>query len=160
MHPGGVTVTGLDMALVCEVAHRMRASDRAEIGALCWWGAEAPQILAEEAVRRSGFGGVVLDGAGLPQVALGAMACWPGVYSVWMFATDAWPEVWRGTLRYARQVLRPALIGAGAHRAQCFAAAEHAAAHRLLARLGFVAEGRARGFGRDGEDFVLFGAVR
>ena len=109
---------------------------------------------------RSRFGGVVLDAGGNPQAVLGALPCWPGVFSVWMFATDLWPAVWRGAVRFARDVLAPQMIAAGGHRAQCFAAAGHDDAHRLLRRLGFQAEGTARRMGRAGEDFIMFGAVR
>lgn len=148
-------VVALSEDLVRHVAERMRASDRAEIGAMSW-PAAAPADLAREACTRSRYGAVVLDDAGRPAVALGAVETWPGTFSVWLFATDAWAGCWRAAVRWLRQHLRPTLRGLGGGCAFVFAADGRAEVERMLRGLGFVRRGVVPQFGAGGERFALW----
>lgn len=144
----------LEPRYVLPVARRMRADDRAEIFATRW--DEDPARFACDVIQISRHGIVAATDAGLPAAAIGASEFWPGVWSVWMFATDDWPQVALGVTKWARRRLMPQVLKAGAHRAQCHSLESHNEAHRWLAMLGAQAEARACGLGRHGEDFITF----
>jgi hypothetical protein len=90
---------------------------------------------------------------GQPVAVCGAMEIWPGVWSVFMFATDRWPEVALSVTRWVKRHLIPALVAVGAHRAECHSIEGHHTAHRWLGLLGAHVESVARGMGKKGEDF-------
>lgn len=145
----------LEEPLVRRVAMNMRAMDRAEIYATRW--REDPADVARDSVLLSRFGFVCAsDRDGEPISAIGAAELWPTMWSVWMFATDRWPEVALAATRLVRRVLVPQLLEAGARRAECRALASHRQAHRWLKLLGARREFRVRDFGKNGEDFVSF----
>lgn len=143
----------LEPDAVARVAAAMRACDRREVAAVR--GALDPAAVAADACRWSRFGGVAWHGDE-PVAALGAVPTWPGVYAVWMFATDDWPRVAAGTTRWGLRVLKPALLAAGGHRAECRALIDHEAAQRWLRRLGFAREAVLPDCGRARETFVQF----
>ncbi len=136
------------------VARAMRAADRAEIYATRR--DEDWRALAEDAVGFSRLGAVAAAADGTPVVAAGGVECWPGLWQVWMFATPRWPEVALGMTRWARRHFAPALVAAGAHRAECRSLAGNLAAHRWLAALGAVAEACQEDYGRNRESFITF----
>ncbi len=144
----------LTVPLVLAVAERMRPLDRAEVYATRR--SEDPGELAEVAAGWSRFGAVAATPAGTPAAAIGAVELWPGVWSVWMFATAEWPAVAIAVTRYARRMLPRQLLEAGAHRAECRSLASHEAAHRWMRSIGARREGELAGYGKDGEDFVTF----
>jgi hypothetical protein len=148
-----VTIEPLALVPVRAVARGMRDADRREIFALRF--DDDADRLAKEACLFSRFGAVACwDGA--PVAVLGAAEATPGVFEVWLFATDAWPEVAVTVARWVLQVLKPALLAAGGHRAQCLSLAERHDAHRLLEHLGFVREATLKERGRAREDFHLY----
>jgi len=149
-----VRMERLGFAAVERVVRDMREADAREIWATR--AVEDPAALALEVVRWSRFGAVAVARDGTPVAAIGAVEGWPGVWQVWMFATPRWPEVALGVTRWARRVLMPALMAAGAHRAECRSLAENAGAHRWLASLGAHAEARHAGYGKRREDFITF----
>lgn len=108
---------------------------------------------------RSRFGAVAIA-RGLPTAALGACPVWPGVFSVWMFATNDWPLVAAPVTRWCHRVLKPSMLRAGGHRAECASIADHRTAHRWLERFGFKREAVMPGRGKRGETFVQFAWVR
>lgn len=144
----------LTIAATVQVALAMRAADRAEIFATRW-SADAGE-LAVEVCALSKVGAVLADEQVAPIMAVGAIEIWPGVWSVWAFATDCFGEIAIGATRYVRRQMIPALLERGAHRAECRSAASHLAAHRWLELLGARIESRHAGFGKGGEDFVSF----
>lgn len=93
---------------------------------------------------------------GAPVAVIGALETWPTVWSVWMFATDRWPEVAVDATRFARRRLAPALLELGLRRAECRSSATHHAAHRWLAHLGARREAEYPDYGRNGETFIGF----
>lgn len=149
----------LNAELVGRVAANMRAKDRAEIYATRF--REDPAEVARDCllISRLGFvGASARDGAAI--VAIGGAELWPGLWSLWMFATDRWPEVAAAATRTARRILRPALLAAGARRAECRSLASHRDAHRWLRALGARREARIPQFGKNGEDFVAYAWLR
>lgn len=137
----------------------MREADRAEIYALCWPGRDTPEHLAAEVMQLAQFGGVIYETNGCPAAVMGFTPRWPGVFDAFLFATDAWPAVWREAMRFGLRILKPAALAAGAWRAQCYSMARHHSAHRFLAHLGFRAEGQAVPYGREREAFIPFAWV-
>ncbi len=135
----------------------LRPADRAELAATLWEFDPAAIVEASAAAR---FGFVALAGDGQPVAACGAAELWPGCYQVGLFATTRWPEVAAAVTRRIRRDLIPALLAAGARRAQAMSDARHAEAHRWLRRLGARCEARLTAFGTGGEDFLLFAWTR
>lgn len=134
------------------VAAKMRDIDRREICAL--HGTDDP-VEATSLIRfLPHIGATVWRDE--PICAIGAAFMWPGVVSVFMFATDRWPEVALETTRFVRKMLLPALRDGGVHRLQCYSLAEHTEAHRWLRYLGADREAPEPEFGKNRENYLLF----
>lgn len=140
--------------LALTVASAMRAADAAEIYATRW--SEDPRPVAASVAALSRFGFVVATDAGRPAAAMGAAEAWPGMWSVWMFATDDWPQVALGATQAVKRLLIPAIVAAGAHRAECRSLISHKVAHRWLEYLGARREAVLTGYGRCQEDFIVY----
>ncbi len=138
---------------IAQVLYNLRDQDRRELAATLWR-FDSASLAAAAAEARLGF--VALAGDGAPVAVAGAAELWPGVFQVGLFATPRWREVAAGVTRAIRRDLGPALVAAGAHRAHAFSHAAHHEAHRWLLRLGACCEARLPGWGRGGEDFLLF----
>jgi hypothetical protein len=143
----------LTEASATAVARAMREADRREVFATRF--DDDPDALARELVAASRIGAVVAR-AGRPVAAMGAMECWPGLWSVWLIATDEWKSVARATTRWARHALETILPEAGAHRCECRSIADHETAHRWLVHLGAREEAVHPEFGRMRETFITF----
>lgn len=135
------------------VARRMRAIDRREVYALRW--RSDPAEFAQDIVGSCILGGIVLGKAGKPASALGGLEMWPGVWQVWMIATDNWQDVKWTTTRYAQRILSH-LVLANSHRAECHSSEEHKEAHRWLEYLGAQREGVLCRYGRKKENFYTY----
>lgn len=144
----------LDIDGLLHVARGMRACDRREIFATRF--DDDIAAIVTDLWASDPLGGIMLARDGAPVAALGASEMWPGNWSVWMFATERWPEVAAAATRFALGRLRPALLGLGAHRAECRSIDDHFVAHRWLTRLGAAAEAVYPGFGRNRETFIGF----
>ena len=129
---------------VVYVARRMRASDAEEIWPITI--AKTPEALALGAVYGVGYKFVVGSGA-VPVATWGASPTRPGVVSVWMFATDRWPEVALTVTRHIRRELMSTLIDAGYVRAECWSHANHHVAHKWLEILGAIKEATVEDYG-------------
>lgn len=129
---------------VVYVARRMRASDAEEIWPITI--AKTPEALALGAVYGVGYKFVVGSGA-VPVATWGASPTRPGVVSVWMFATDRWPEVALTVTRHIRRELMSTLIDAGYVRAECWSHANHHVAHKWLEILGAIREATVEDYG-------------
>ncbi len=136
------------------VARNMRPADRAEIFATRW--NDSAEDVAKDCTVFERFCWVAYDGD-TPCAVIGAVPMHPGVWSVFMFATNNFKNIGLGLTRFVKKVIVPALTATGAHRAECAALAEHSEAHRWLEILGARQEGGLlREYGRNGEDFVKF----
>lgn len=142
----------LDDALA--VAHALRPEDAREIRAMA--GSLDPDRLARDtlAAASAGFVAALED----EPVAVAAVA-WmlPGLATVAMWATPAWPRVAMAVTRHIRQTVTPDLVRAGMRRAEARSIDGHDVAHRWLASLGFVRECAMPDFGAGREMFHLFG---
>lgn len=134
------------------VADNMRDWDKREIYATRW--TDDPSSLADAILAGGEFGWVAGDER--PIAAFGAIPVWPGVWSVWMFATDEWPKVALGVTRFIKKVMIPAIRETGAHRAECRSHSDHLEAQRWLECLGAHKESEIPNFGREGETFYLY----
>ncbi len=143
----------LEPGLVAQVLYNLRAADRAELEATLW---RFDSARLSQAAGGARFGFVALAEDGAPVAVAGATEAWPGVFQVGLFATPRWPEVAGAVTRVLLRDLGPALVAAGAHRAHAFSHADHRQSHRWLLRLGARCEARLSGWGRHGEDFLLF----
>lgn len=130
----------------------MRAWDKREIYATRW--TDDPVHLAADAASCAPMAWII--GIDEPVVAIGARPIHPGVWSVFMFATDLWPSVALSTTRFVRRVMIPALRSTGAHRAECRSMEGHAQAQRWLERLGARREATLEGYGREGQNFHVY----
>lgn len=121
-----------------------------------------PFLLARHtlAISCSPGGFVTVAHVGRPVAALGFIEHHPGVFDVMAFATNEWPLVVKALTRFVRQELTPALVKAGAHRAQCDSHMDHTNAHRWLKALGFRAECILHRYGKDKSDFIRFTLLR
>ena len=142
---------------VVYVARNMRALDAEEIWPVTI--ARTPETLALGTVRGVGFKFVAGSG-GVPVATWGASPTRPGVVSVWMFATDRWPEVALTVTRHIRKELMPALIDAGYVRAECWSHANHHVAHKWLEILGAIKEATVEDYGPNRVPYHCFSWTR
>lgn len=143
-----------DPAAVLHVCINMRDRDRDEVYATRW--TDSPLDLAEDMTRIPGPKWVAWrEGIG-PVAAYGAMPMWPGVWSLYLFATPHFQHVAWDVTRHIRRVMMTSLSIAGAHRAEARSLSTYLEAHAWLERLGARREGELKGYGRGGEDFITF----
>ncbi|MGE5537323.1 MAG: hypothetical protein ACM30I_01805 [Gemmatimonas sp.] len=143
----------LDRDAVAFVAAHMRACDREEIFATRW--DDDASAIADETVACARFG-VVAWASGAPVAVVCAMPLWPGVWTVAMYATDAWLMVAGAVTRWIRRELMPNVAATGAHRVECRSLASHGTAHRWLERLGGRREATLTDYGRNRECFYVY----
>lgn len=136
------------------VARDMREADRREIFATRF--DEDALALAEDLMASEPVGAIVAAADGAAVAALGGIEMWPCTWSLWMFATERWPEVAKETTRFAKSVLWPALLRLGLKRGECRSAVDHETAHRWLSFLGGDVEAFYPAYGKGGETFVGF----
>lgn len=136
------------------VARNIRAIDRHELALTSAYG-EDTEAWAEQAFSCSPLAWS-LWADGHPVAVVGAGQMHPGVWQVFMFATEAWPRGGREMTRFLVRCMIPLLRACGAHRAQCLSAAAHTEAHAWLRWLGARHEATLKGYGRDGSDFLMF----
>jgi hypothetical protein len=149
-----MTLRPLNREDLIAVAETMRAADRHEVFATRF--DEDPVLLADDLLAGDPVGAVIAAADGAAVAALGGTEMWPGMWSLWMFATDRWPEVARATTRFAKCTLWPALLQLGLRRGECRSASNHAVAHRWLRHLGGVPESIHPAYGKGGECFIGF----
>ena len=92
-------------------------------------------------------------GIDLPIAAFGVAPMWPGVWSMWFFATNNLDKIGFPVTRFIIRDIIPMMWGLGAHRLECRSMEGHVEAQRWLETLGAKREGSLRAFGRNREDF-------
>ncbi len=142
-----------DQAALEYITERLREGDREEIYATRW---DQDHVkLAADTFNAGEFQWVAwVDGE--PVASIGAAPSWPGVWIVWAYGTDRWPEAALTLTKHVRRFMIPALYRAGAQRAQCFAMQSHQVACRWLERLGARPDAVLDNYGRHGQTFVLY----
>jgi hypothetical protein len=136
------------------VCANMRPADREEIMALRW--SDSVMDLAEDTMNVPGPKWVAhLEGEG-PTAVYGAAPMWPGVFSLWLYGTPHFHQVGLRLSRHIQRVMIPSLAIAGAHRAEARSLSTHTEAHGWMERLGGKPEATLKGYGKNGEDFVVY----
>jgi len=139
------------------IARRLRADDYAEIMPLTW--SRKPEDLALRTIASGGISTVALSG-GVPVSVYGAAEIRPKFWTVWMFATDRWPEVALKVTRAITRDLTPEFKRLGCSRAECWSIEGHDVAHRWLEVLGAVRECAAEDYGPDGNTYYCYSWTR
>lgn len=142
-----------DRDSLIHILANLRQADREELQATRW--DDDLTDLADTIARLPGLAWVGgLDGE--PIAAIGTVPMWKGVWNVWMFATDRFPEIGLSLTRWAKRVMVPQLIEVDAHRVECRAMASHTVARKWLEGFGGRCESTLKAYGRNGEDFCQY----
>lgn len=140
------------------IARNMRAADKEEIYATRW--SDNPNQLVDDcmAVAALPTSYTVMAGLEKPIAVLGAVEPWPGVWDVWLFATDDFKKIAFSMTKHVRKVFIPTLLERGMHRAHCRSIATHTENHEWLYNMGARQDATrpCRGWGKNGEDFLMF----
>lgn len=91
-----------------------------------------------------------------PIAAFGCSPMWPGVWSMWFFATDEIHQIGISVTKLVTRYIVPMLYEAGAHRLECRSMEGHHDAQRWLEVIGASREGTLHGYGKSGEDFHVY----
>lgn len=151
-------IRALNRADAAAVARDLRPEDAAEIWATRW-GCD-PEALAAQIADNARLGAIVAAADGAAVAVVAAIETWPGMWSVGFFATARWPEVAHEASGWIKRQLGPALIAAGARRAECHALAGRPGTRRWLEWLGAAPEASVPGFGKNGEEFIRYAWLR
>lgn len=138
---------------VFKVALNMREWDKREIYANRF--DDDPMAVARQAIQMGGDVGWV---AGLeePIAAFGCYLMWPGVWSMWLFATDDFQRIGLSVTKLVKRQILPMLWQAGAHRLEARSMDGHLDAQSWLEVIGARREATLKGYGRAGENFHVF----
>ena len=147
-------VSALRPNAVRHVIEHMREWDRREIFATKFFDREEEQLL--EAVMAAGPVSWVAYSELEPVAVFGCAPMWPGVWSMWFFATDSLHKIGLGVTKLIIRYIVPMLWEGGAHRLQCHSMEGHVEAQRWLETIGASRETTLRAFGRDGQDFHVY----
>lgn len=133
------------------IATNMRDDDKKEIYATRW--SNSPIDLARDGMQFSPWSYIVhLE---RPICAIGAAPMHPGVWAVWMFATDEFPLIGLSLTKWVKRAFMPSLRYFG-HRAECRSWSGHHSAHKWLENLGAIRESVLKDYGKNREDFYLY----
>lgn len=92
-----------------------------------------------------------------PVALVGAFPMWPGVWSVFMFATDRFCDVRILVTRHIKRIMIPAIVkSSGLHLGFCHSLSTHTEAHRWLEYLGATKELELKDYGKNKETFFMF----
>lgn len=140
--------------MMLHITSRLRDADKREQDALRWDSNE--QALAADMLALGSPSWIACAVDPLePVYAFGLTPVRPGVWAMWGFGTNRWPDVALKVSRWCRRVIQPSAPKMG-HRIECYVLAEKESAHRWIERFGGVCEGTLRGYGKNGEDFKLY----
>ena len=146
----------LNLAGVCYVCRNLRPADIREIEATRY-GDLDPDELAMEIIRSWSITGNawLVYHNDKPVAIFGATNPWPGMWSAFMLATPDFPKIALPLTKFVKRVFIPHMK-LKANRVEARSIDGHGEAHRWLGALGATVEGRLKGYGRDGEDFLVF----
>ncbi|MER8835250.1 hypothetical protein [Mesorhizobium sp. M0909] len=137
------------------IAANLRPEDRAEID--CQLDNWSPALLALTSLQ--GFAYVAeLDGN--PEAGFGAAEQRSGLWIAWSWGTRRMRRCVPAITEFFHAVLGPEVAARGAWRVEARALAANGLALRWLARLGATQRCRLPGYGRNGEDFLLYDWTR
>ncbi len=140
--------------LILPVAEAMREWDRREIFATRW--DDDPAAMANDAALMGQRFGWISGLDDCPIAAFGCFELWPGVFSMWLFATDNFQHIRFSMTKLIVRHIVPMLWEAGAHRLECRSMEGHVDAQAWLNLIGAKREGQQNGYGRGGENFLCY----
>lgn len=144
----------ISYAAAYHVSANMREIDREEIFA-ARWNTDVDELAGDCMACAPMAWAAHADGE--PVAVFGARPQHPGVWTVWLFATENWPKVAFGVTRFMKKAMFPAIVETGAHRIYCASLDKHVDAHRWLEKaFGARKEAVIPGFGRRRENFFTF----
>lgn len=147
-------LTEISQEAVGHVARNMRQRDKDEIYATRW--SDDPDALAKAVVSCDPFALVACSDDKEPVCVFGVHEMWPGVFSVFMFATDRWDEVSLSVTKHALRIMIPCVMSEGFVRAECRSLSTHTQAHEWLELLGASKESEHACYGKNGETFFTY----
>jgi hypothetical protein len=148
-------VVGGNVRDLSYIAANLRPDDLAEVD--CQFDSWSPAMLAHLSMQGMAYV-VRLDGN--PEAAFGATEVRSGLWLAWSWGTQ---RMWRCVPRITSfffEVLGPDVAAAGAHRVEARALASNAMALRWLRRLKATERCSLPGYGKNGENFILFDWTR
>jgi RimJ/RimL family protein N-acetyltransferase len=141
--------------LILPVARNMREWDKREIYATRF--TDDPELLAKEVEFMGKEVGWVAGLGDQPIAAFGCFLMWPGVWSMWLFATDDFGRIGISMTKLIVRSIVPMLFEGGAHRLEARSMDGHVDAQRWLEVIGARREGGPlKGYGRAGQDFHVY----
>lgn len=150
-----VRIIGGNLRDLSYIAANLRPEDKAEID--CQHDEWAPATLAQTALH--GFAYVAeLDGN--PEAAFGAGEVREGLWVAWSWGTRRMRRCVPRITQFFYAVLGPDVASRGAWRVEARPLASNDMAVRWLHRLGATERCHLPGFGKNGEDFLLFDWTR
>lgn len=142
---------------VLSVSLAMREDDRREVMATRW--TDDPFDFAADCMRTPGPKlAALVDG---DPVAIGGVATHqPGVGQAWMVGTHDIGIAGIEIAHACRKSIDALFDSGGLHRIQAHSAAFHTQAHRWLKAIGLREESRLHGYGKGGEEFIVFSILK
>ncbi|RWO29902.1 MAG: hypothetical protein EOS10_21300 [Mesorhizobium sp.] len=137
------------------IAANLRLEDRTEID--CQFDEWSPALLALTALQGFAY---VAELNGNPEAGFGAAEQRGGLWIAWSWGTRRMKRCVPGMTEFFHAVLGPQVAAHGAWRVEARALASNELALRWLARLGATQRCRLPGYGRNGEDFLLYDWTR
>lgn len=148
-------IIGANLRDLSYIAANLRPEDKAEID--CQLDDWTPVMLALSAMQGMAY---VVELDGNPEAAFGAGLQRSGLWCAWSWGTR---RMWRCVPRITKffyEVLGPEVAAQGAWRVEARALAANELALRWLRRLGATERCVLPGYGKNGEDFILFDWTR
>ncbi|RWN57779.1 hypothetical protein [Mesorhizobium sp.] len=137
------------------IAANLRLEDRTEID--CQFDEWSPALLALTALQGFAY---VAELNGNPEAGFGAAEQRGGLWIAWSWGTRRMKRCVPGMTEFFHAMLGPQVAAHGAWRVEARALASNELALRWLARLGATQRCRLPGYGRNGEDFLLYDWTR
>lgn len=148
-----------NLAQLLYIAERMTADEVRERACLGFgdFDYEATALMCRS---HRGPSHVFVDAAGLPYYVAGFSIINSGVAMAWSMSTDKCGKHVMEMTRISRAVIRSLMKDSGIHRVQMMCMATRSTARRWFEALGASHEATFKGYGRNGEDFVMYAITR
>ena len=150
-----VRIIGGNLRDLSYIASNLRPEDHAEVD--CQFDTWTPAQLALTALQGFAY---VAEIDGNPEAAFGAGEVRSGLWIAWSWGSKRMRRCVPRITEFFYEVLGPDVAAKGAHRVEARAMAGNALAVRWLNRLGATERCTLPGYGKSGEDFILFDWTR
>lgn len=150
-----VRIIGGNLRDLSYIAANLRPEDHAEVD--CQFSEWSPAMLALQAMQGFAY---VAEIDGNPEAAFGAGEVRSGLWIAWSWGTKRMRRCVPRITEFFYAVLGPDVAAKGAWRVEARALASNELALRWLNRLGATERCTLPGYGKNGEDFILFDWTR